>query len=36
MGTSFKRELEVAQKLGVDMKRLEADTLRRWREITDR
>jgi hypothetical protein len=36
MGTSFRRELEVAQKLGVDMKKLEADMMRRWRQITDR
>lgn len=36
MGTSFRRELQVAQQLGVDLQRLEADTLRRWRELTRR
>ena len=34
MGTSFRRELEVAAKLGVDMKQLEADMMRRWAELT--
>lgn len=34
MGTSFRNELEVAKKLGVDMKRLEADMTRRWTELT--
>ena len=34
MGTSFRREIEVAAELGVDLKRLEADMERRWRELT--
>lgn len=34
MATSFRQELEVARAAGVDMARLEADTLRRWRQIT--
>lgn len=34
MGTSFRREVEVARELGVDMARLEADTVRRWGELT--
>lgn len=34
MGTTFRRELEVAVELGVDLKRLEADMLRRWRQLT--
>lgn len=34
MGTSFRRELEVAGSLGVDLKRLEADMMRRWAELT--
>jgi adenosine deaminase len=33
MGTSFRRELEVARASGVDMARLEADIARRWGEI---
>ena len=33
MGTSFRRELEVARASGVDMARLEADIARRWDEI---
>lgn len=33
MGTSFRRELEVARALGVDLKRLEADMDRRWAEL---
>jgi hypothetical protein len=34
MGTSFLDELEVASAAGVDLARLEADSLRRWTEIT--
>lgn len=34
MGTSFAREVEVARAGGVDLKRLEADMHRRWREMT--
>ena len=34
MGTSFRRELEVAGSLGVDLALLEQDTQRRWRELT--
>lgn len=34
MGTSFRRELEVARGLGVDLARLEADARRRWTEMT--
>ena len=34
MGTSFRRELEVARTLGVDLARLEADARRRWTEMT--
>lgn len=34
MGTSFAHELEVARLLGADLSRLEADTRRRWRELT--
>ncbi len=34
MGTSFSRELDLARQLGVDLDRLTADTLRRWRQIT--
>ena len=34
MGTSFRRELELARDAGVDLARLEADTRRRWTEIT--
>lgn len=34
MGTSFRRELEVAGALGVDLVRLEADMQRRWAELT--
>ena len=34
MGTSFLHELEVAGALGVDLPLLEADMLRRWRELT--
>ena len=34
MGTSFRRELEVAGSLGVDLVRLEADMLRRWLELS--
>jgi hypothetical protein len=34
MGTSFRRELEVARAAGVDLARLEADGRRRWQEIT--
>lgn len=34
MGTSFRQEIEVAGKLGVDLKRLESDTQRRWQQLT--
>jgi len=34
MGTTFTKELEIARARGVDMARLEADSLRRWTEIT--
>ena len=34
MGTSFRREVEVARELGVDMAQLEADMGRRWAELT--
>lgn len=34
MGTSFRHELEVATRIGVDMGRLEADARRRWTEMT--
>ncbi len=34
MGTTFRRELEVARALGVDLARLEADARRRWTEMT--
>lgn len=34
MGTSFRRELEVAREKGVDLVRLEADMARRWEELT--
>jgi len=34
MGTSFRRELEVARGLGVDLALLEADARRRWTEMT--
>ncbi|PZR03913.1 MAG: hypothetical protein DI536_35165 [Archangium gephyra] len=34
MGTSFRREVEVAREGGVDMVRLEADIMRRWAEMT--
>ncbi|MCA9674578.1 MAG: hypothetical protein H6709_17430 [Kofleriaceae bacterium] len=34
MGTSFPREVEVARDLGVDLARLEADSRRRWRQLT--
>jgi hypothetical protein len=34
MGTSFRRELEVAGALGVDLVQLEADMQRRWAELT--
>jgi hypothetical protein len=33
MGTCFTDEWVLAQKLGVDMKQLEADTLRRWNQL---
>ena len=33
MGTCFAHEWALAQKLGVDLKRLEADTLRRWNQL---
>ncbi len=33
-GTRFPRELEIAQALGADLGRLDADTGRRWRQIT--
>lgn len=36
MGTSFRREVEVARDGGVDMKKLEADIMRRWAEMTGR
>lgn len=36
MGTSFRKEVEVARSGGVDMVRLEADMMRRWAEITGR
>ena len=34
MGTSFRAELEVARDAGVDLAQLEADSVRRWTEIT--
>jgi len=34
MGTTFGTELEVATAAGVDLERLEADSIRRWTEIT--
>ncbi len=34
MGTSFRREVEGARELGVDMAQLEADMGRRWAELT--
>jgi adenosine deaminase len=34
MGTSFRRELEVAGSLGVNLPLLEADMQRRWSELT--
>jgi len=34
MGTTFQRELQVAAALGVDLARLEADALRRWKQMT--
>ncbi len=34
MGTGFKQELAVAQTIGVDLVKLEADMKRRWREMT--
>ena len=34
MGTSFRAELAVARTAGVDLARLEADSIRRWTEIT--
>lgn len=34
MGTSFTRELEVARAIGVDFAKLEADSLRRWEQMT--
>ena len=34
MGTSFRRELELCGELGVDLPLLEADTQRRWLELT--
>jgi hypothetical protein len=34
MGTSFRGELEVARAAGVDLARLQADSIRRWTEIT--
>jgi adenosine deaminase len=34
MGTSFQQELQVASALGVDLARLEADSLRRWKQMT--
>ena len=33
MGTCFSHEWELAQRLGVDLQRLEADTLRRWQQL---
>jgi hypothetical protein len=33
MGTCFSHEWALAQRLGVDMARLEADTLRRWEQL---
>jgi hypothetical protein len=33
MGTTFRRELEVARTHGVDLVRLEADMMRRWAEL---
>ena len=36
MGTSFREELEVARVAGVDLERLEADSVRRWTELTGR
>lgn len=34
MGTSYARERDLAASLGVDLARLDADTLRRWSQIT--
>ncbi len=34
MGTSFRKEVEVAREKGVDLVRLEADMARRWAELT--
>jgi len=34
MGTSFRREVEVARAKGVDLARLEADMQRRWQQLT--
>jgi adenosine deaminase len=34
MGTSHRAEVEIARAAGVDLARLEADSLRRWTEIT--
>ncbi len=34
MGTSFRREVEVAREKGVDLVRLEADMARRWAQLT--
>jgi adenosine deaminase len=34
MGTSFRRELEVARREGVDLDRIKADSERRWTEMT--
>lgn len=36
MGTSFRRELEVAGSLGVDLARLAADSERRWKQLAYR
>jgi Adenosine deaminase len=35
MATSFQTELSLARGLGVDMMRLEHDSLRRWNQLTD-
>lgn len=34
MGTSFRQEVEVARRKGVDLARLEADMMRRWKQLT--
>lgn len=34
LGTSFRSEVELARAKGVDLARLEADMLHRWRQLT--